>query len=157
MTKQGLRPVVQQQAVVAQSDALIDELRRADVVVIGLPLYNFGVPSQLKSWIDHVARAGETFRYTDKGPVGLLTGKRAVVFAARGGLHAGTPSDTQTGYIQTFLRFIGIHDVEFVYAEGLAISEASKAESLVAAHTAARRLATEAVAVSRADESAFAV
>ncbi len=148
---------LQQQAVVAQSDALIDELRRADLVVIGLPLYNFGVPSQLKSWIDHVARAGETFRYTDKGPVGLLTGKRAVVFAARGGLHAGTPSDTQTGYIQTFLRFIGITDVEFVYAEGLAISEASKTESLAAAHTAARRLADEAVAVRSSRESAFAV
>ena len=80
-----------QNAVVGYSDALIDELKRADVIVLGLPMYNFGVPSQLKAWFDHIARAGETFRYTEKGPVGLLTGKKAYVFAARGGLYAGTP------------------------------------------------------------------
>jgi FMN-dependent NADH-azoreductase len=133
----------EQQAVVAYSDALIDEVRAADLIVIGLPLYNFGVPSQLKAWIDHIARAGETFRYTEKGPIGLLGGKRAVIFATRGGLHAGTPTDTQTDYIKTLLGFIGITDVEFVYAEGLAISEASKQESLDSAYTAAHRLAGE--------------
>jgi len=94
------------------------------------------VPSQLKSWFDHIARAGETFCYTDKGPVGLLTGKKAYVFAARGGLHAGTPRDSQTGFVQTFLNFIGIRDVQFVYAEGLAMGEESRNESLAAAHAA---------------------
>jgi FMN-dependent NADH-azoreductase len=76
-----------QRAVIAYSDALIAELRRAEVLVLGLPMYNFGVPSQLKAWFDHVARAGETFKYTDKGSVGLLKGKRAYVFATRGGVY----------------------------------------------------------------------
>jgi len=109
-----------QQAVVAYSDTLIQELKQADVIVLGLPMYNFGVPSQLKAYFDHVARAGVTFKYTDQGPVGLLTGKKVYVFAARGGVYAGTPLDTQTSYVRDFLRFIGIDDVTFVYAEGLA-------------------------------------
>lgn len=120
----------EQRAIVAESDALIDELKAADTIVLGLPMYNFGIPSQLKAYFDHVARAGVTFRYTDKGPVGLLTGKKAYVFAARGGLYAGTPRDTATGYVREFLGFLGITDVEFVYAEGLAISDASKQASL---------------------------
>jgi len=111
-----------QHAVVAYSDSLIDELRRADIVVIGLPMYNFGVPSQLKAYFDHIARAGVTFKYTATGPVGLLTGKKVYVFAARGGLYAGTPLDTQTGYVRDFLAFLGMKDVQFVYAEGLAVS-----------------------------------
>ena len=115
-----------QHAVVAYSDALIDELKQADVIVLGLPMYNFGVPSQLKAYFDHIARAGATFKYTDKGPVGLLTAKKAYVFAARGGVYAGTPLDTQTSYVRDFLRFIGISDVTFVYAEGLAMSAQSK-------------------------------
>ena len=122
-----------QEAVVAYSDALIGELRRADVLVIGLPMYNFGVPSQLKAWIDHIARAGETFRYTEKGPQGLLTGKQAYIFATRGGLYAGTAADTQTQYLRQLLEFVGIADIEFVYAEGLAISEASRNAGLAAA------------------------
>lgn len=122
-----------QQAVVAFSDMLINELQQADVIVLGLPMYNFGVPSQLKAYFDHVARAGVTFKYTDKGPVGLLTGKRAYVFAARGGIYAGTPLDTQTGYVRDFLRFIGISDVNFIYAEGLAVSPESKAAGLAKA------------------------
>ena len=120
----------EQQAVVSYSDALIDELKRADIVVLGLPLYNFGVPSALKAYFDHIGRAGATFRYTEKGPVGMLTGKKVYVFAARGGFYAGTPNDTQTPYIRAFLSFIGMSDIEFVYAEGLAISEASKQASL---------------------------
>jgi len=90
----------EQKAIVAYSDALIDELRRAEVIVLGLPMYNFGVPSQLKSWIDHIARSGETFKYSEKGRVGLLTGKKAYVLAARGGLYAGSPADTQTAYVR---------------------------------------------------------
>jgi FMN-dependent NADH-azoreductase len=120
----------EQNEVVAYSDKLIGELKQADVVVLGLPMYNFGVPSTLKAYFDHIARAGVTFRYTEKGPVGLLTGKKAYVFAARGGIYHGTPRDTQTPYVRDFLAFLGITDVEFVYAEGLAISEASKTASL---------------------------
>ena len=130
-----------QQAVVTYSDALIEELKRADVVVLGLPLYNFGLPSTLKAYFDHVGRAGVTFRYTEKGPVGLLTGKKVYVFAARGGLYAGTPNDSQTPYIRTFLSFIGMSDIEFVYAEGLSISEASKQQSIARARAEAERLA----------------
>jgi FMN-dependent NADH-azoreductase len=129
-----------QEAVVAYSDALIDELRRADVIVLGLPMYNFGVPSMLKAYFDHIARAGITFRYTETGSVGLLTGKKAYVFATRGGLYAGTALDTQTAYVREFLRFVGIADVEFVYAEGLNISAASKQAGLARARRAVARL-----------------
>src|SRR5580700_9621032 len=122
-----------QHAVVAYSDALIDELKRADIVVIGLPMYNFGVPSQLKAYFDHIARAGVTFKYTATGPVGLLTGKKVYVFAARGGLYAGSPLDTQTGYVRDFLAFLGIEQVEFVYAEGLSIGAAGRSASLAKA------------------------
>ena len=130
-----------QHAVVAYSDSLIDELKRADVIILGLPMYNFGVPSQLKAYFDHVARAGVTFKYTEKGPVGLLTGKKVYVFAARGGVYEGTPLDTQTSYVRDFLRFLGITDVEFVYAEGLAMSAQSKEAGLAKAAAEIARLA----------------
>lgn len=130
-----------QQAVVDYSDALIAELRTADVLVIGLPMYNFGVPSQLKAWFDHIARAGETFRYTPNGPVGLLRDKTAYIFATRGGLYVGTPLDTQSGYVRDFLRFIGIDEVEFVYAEGMALSADHKAVGLAQAASRIDRLA----------------
>jgi FMN-dependent NADH-azoreductase len=146
LAKPGERSV-EQQAVVEYSDALIDELKRADVLVLGLPMYNFGVPSTLKAYIDHIARAGATFKYTEKGPVGLLTGKKAYVFATRGGLYAGTPLDTQTAYVRDMLRFLGIDDVEFVYAEGLAIGAERKAAALSEAQRAIERLAApEAIA-----------
>ena len=116
----------EQQAVAGYSETLIDELKRADVIVLGLPLYNFGVPSSLKAYFDHIGRAGITFRYTDKGPEGLLKGKKVYVFATRGGLYSGTPLDTQTSYVRDFLGFLGMKDVEFVYAEGLAMGDASK-------------------------------
>ena len=130
-----------QHAVVAYSDILIGELKQADVIVIGLPMYNFGVPSQLKAYFDHIARVGVTFRYTEKGPVGLLDGKKVYVFAARGGLYAGTPMDTQSNYVRDFLRFLGMTDVEFVYAEGLAISPQSKELGLARAAAEIARLA----------------
>lgn len=97
--------------------------------------------SQLKAYFDHVARAGVTFRYTANGPEGLIKHKKAYVFAARGGLYAGTPLDTQTHYVRDFLRFIGIEDVEFVYAEGLAISAESKTQALAQANDSIARLA----------------
>jgi FMN-dependent NADH-azoreductase len=140
LAKPGERSL-EQQSVVDYSDALIDELKRADVLVLGLPMYNFGVPSTLKAYIDHIARAGETFKYTDKGPVGLLTGKKTYVFATRGGLYVGTPLDTQTAYVRDMLRFLGIDDVEFVYAEGLAINAERKAAALSKAQRAIERLA----------------
>jgi FMN-dependent NADH-azoreductase len=126
---------------VAYSDALIDELRQAEMIVLGLPMYNFGVPSQLKAYFDHIARAGVTFNYTEKGPVGQLTGKKVYVFATRGGLYAGTPMDTQTRYVRDFLGFIGMSDVEFVYAEGLAVSPQSREAGLAKAVAEIARLA----------------
>ncbi|HEX2824867.1 MAG TPA: NAD(P)H-dependent oxidoreductase [Burkholderiales bacterium] len=123
----------EQRAVLEYSDGLIDELKAADVIVLGLPLYNFGVPSTLKAYFDHIARAGVTFRYTESGALGLLTGKKAYVLAARGGIYAGTPQDTQTAYVRGFLAFLGITDVEFVYAEGLAIGEATRESALTKA------------------------
>jgi FMN-dependent NADH-azoreductase len=126
----------EQQTVIDYSDELIEELRSADLVVLGLPMYNFGVPSSLKAYFDHIARAGVTFRYTASGPVGLLTGKQAIVFATRGGLHAGKASDSQTGFIQTLFAFLGFDDVQFVYAEGLAISDEQRTNALGQAHVA---------------------
>ncbi len=130
-----------QHAKVAYSDALIAELQAADVLVIGLPMYNLGVPSMLKAWIDHVARAGVTFRYTASGPQGLLSGKKAYVFATRGGRYAGTAFDTQTDFVRNFLGFIGIAEVEFVYAEGLNMGDESKTAGLAAAHAELARIA----------------
>lgn len=130
-----------QVSIVAESDALIEELRAADLVVLGLPMYNFGVPSQLKSWFDHLARAGVTFRYTPDGPVGLVGDRRVIVFAARGGRYAGTPLDTQTGFVRNFLRFIGIESVEFVYAEGLNLGDEHRRDALADAGAAIERIA----------------
>jgi FMN-dependent NADH-azoreductase len=124
---------VEQQRHVSESDALIDELRGADVLVLGVPMYNFGVPSTLKAYFDHVARAGVTFRYTAEGPVGLLTGKRAFVFATRGGRYAGTDADLQSAYLRRFLGFIGIRDLEFIYAEGLSLGAEQREQALAAA------------------------
>src|SRR6185369_15493621 len=137
----------EQRAVVAYSDGLIDELKRADLIVLGLPLYNFGIPSMLKAYIDDIARAGVTFRYSETGPVGLLTGKKAFVIAARGGRYAGTPLDTQTSYVRDFLRFIGIDDVQFVYAEGLNMGAERKDAALAQARAEIERIAAMPVAM----------
>ena len=130
-----------QHAVVAYSDALINELKQADVVVLGLPMYNFGVPSQLKAYFDHIARIGVTFEYTEKGPVGKLTDKKVYVFAARGGVYEGTPMDTQTSYVRDFLRFLGMTHVEFIYAEGLNMGPQSKQAALAKAEAEIAHLA----------------
>ncbi len=119
-----------QQAIVDLSDTLIAELRAADTVVIGLPLYNFGMPSTLKSWFDHVLRAGITFRYTADGPEGLVGDRKVHVLAARGDFYKDTPQDTQTPFLTTLLNFIGIEDIEFVYAEGLAVSDEAREQSM---------------------------
>lgn len=132
---------LRQQAEVACSDALIADLQEADVVVLGLPMYNFGIPSALKAYFDHVARAGVTFRYTATGPQGLLAGKRVRVFAARGGSYLGTDKDTQTAYVRNFFGFLGMADIEFVYAEGLALGDDHKAAALDFAHAEVDALA----------------
>ncbi|MBU3594758.1 NAD(P)H-dependent oxidoreductase [Polynucleobacter sp. 71A-WALBACH] len=119
-----------QKVLASQSDDLVKEISEADTVVLALPMYNFGIPSQLKSYFDNLARAGMTFKYTATGPVGLLIGKKAIVLATRGGFYFGTDKDTQTKYVKDFLGFIGITDVEFIYAEGLAVSPEQKAKSL---------------------------
>ena len=131
----------QQQAVVDFSDALIAQIKDADAIAMGLPMYNFGIPSTLKAYFDHIARAGVTFRYTENGPVGLLGGKKVYIFAARGGLYAGTAKDSQTTYVRDFLNFIGLSDVEFVYAEGLNMGEERKNAALDSAQQQLERLA----------------
>jgi FMN-dependent NADH-azoreductase len=123
----------EQQAYVAESDALIEEIKQAQIIVIGLPMYNFGIPSTLKAYFDQIARAGVTFRYTENGPEGLLTGKKVYVFAARGGIYAGTPLDSQTNYVRDFLGFLGMDNTEFVYAEGLNMGETAKEAALAGA------------------------
>jgi FMN-dependent NADH-azoreductase len=130
-----------QHDLVTLSDRLIDELRAADVIVLGLPMYNFGVPSTLKAYFDHVARAGVTFRYTENGPVGLLAGKLVYVLAARGGRYVDTGRDTQSAYVRTFLAFLGLDEVEFVYAEGLALGPAPREAALAQANAVIARLA----------------
>lgn len=108
-----------QAARVALDDVLIAEVQAADVLVLGVPMYNFGVPAQLKNWIDAIARNGVTFRYTENGPEGLLTGKKVYVGLARGGRYRGTEGDSQVPYLKTVLGFLGMTDVHFIYAEGL--------------------------------------
>jgi len=141
----------------AVSEALVSQLLAADVVVIGAPLYNFSIPSQLKAWIDRIAQPGRTFTYTDKGPKGLAVGKTVIVASSRGGSYstteAGRALEHQESYLQTVLGFIGITDVRFVRAEGLAMGDAARAQALssadraIRAHTAvAANEATAAVA-----------
>ncbi|SFP40537.1 FMN-dependent NADH-azoreductase [Geopseudomonas sagittaria] len=126
----------EQAARVALDDALIAQVQAVDVIVLGVPMYNFGVPVQLKTWIDAIARAGVTFRYTENGPQGLLQGKKVYVALARGGLYRDTPNDSQVPYLKSVLAFLGMTDVEFVYAEGLAMGAegADKAFAAAQAH-----------------------
>ncbi len=123
----------EQAARVALDDALIAEIQAADVVVIGAPMYNFGVSTQLKNWIDAIARARVTFEYTEKGPVGLLTGKTVYVVLTRGGVHRGTERDSQVPYLRAVLGFLGMTELNFVYAEGLAMGPEAEAQALAAA------------------------
>ena len=134
-----------QQAVIDESDALIAEIKAADIIVLGLPMYNFGIPSQLKSYFDHLARAGVTFRYTAEGPVGLVGDRKVYVLATRGGYYQGTPRDSQTPYVRDFLNFIGIQNVEFIYAEGLNVNPEAKEKALAQATAEIKRLAEEVI------------
>lgn len=127
-----------QHQMVADSDTLIAELNSADTIVLGAPMYNFSVPSVLRAYFDHIARAGVTFRYTANGPEGLLEGKKAVVFITRGGIYG--EGHSQTEYVRQFLGFIGITDVDIIHVEGLAMNENTKAESLSTAEEKITRL-----------------
>jgi len=118
---------------VALDDALIAQVQAADVLVLGVPMYNFGVPSQLKNWIDAISRAGVTFRYNANGPEGLLKGKKVYVALARGGLYRNTPADTQVPYLETVLTFLGMTDVHFVYAEGLNMGDEAQQQGIASA------------------------
>ena len=121
----------------ARSEALVTQFLAADVVVVGAPMYNFAIPSQLKAWIDRIAQAGRTFTYTEKGPVGLATGKTVIVVSSRGGVYStsegGRAMEHQESYLQTVFGFVGITDVRFVRAEGIAMGEAQKSAALAAA------------------------
>jgi FMN-dependent NADH-azoreductase len=122
-----------QAARVALDDALIAEVQAADAIVLGVPMYNFGVPVQLKNWIDAIARNGVSFRYTDQGPEGLLKGKSVYVALARGGSYRGTDADSQVPYLKTVLGFLGMTDVHFIYAEGLNMGEEAAARGFAQA------------------------
>jgi len=136
----------EQQAIVDFSDKLIRELQEAEVIVIGAPMYNFGISSTLRAYFDHVARSGVTFRYTASGPEGLIKGKKTYVVVTRGGVYEPS-ADTQTAYLRQFLAFVGLIDVEFIYAEGLALGAEAQERSLSAArHTIAKLLPANALA-----------
>lgn len=123
----------EQQQRADQSLALVEQLRNADVLVLGVPMYNFGISSQLKDWVDNVSINQETFRYTANGPEGLLKNKRALVGFARGGMYRDTEIDTQTPYFKAWLSFVGIEDVQFIYAEGLNMGEEANAAGFATA------------------------
>jgi FMN-dependent NADH-azoreductase len=130
----------------ALSDALIAELKAADLVVIGAPMYNFGMASTLKAWFDHVLRAGITFRYSEAGPEGLVTGKKAIVIESRAGLYSSGPAaamDSQEPHLRTLLAFMGLEDVAFVRAEKLAFGPDAAAASIAEAIDQLRGLAAE--------------
>lgn len=129
-----------QQQLVRQSDEFIDQLQQATELVLAVPMYNFGVPSQLRSYFDHIARAGVTFSYTPEGPKGKLSMDKVTVVATRGGQYAGTPMDTQTEYLKNFLRFLGMDRVQFVYAEGTAMGEDALADAIAKARNALQLL-----------------
>jgi FMN-dependent NADH-azoreductase len=134
----GLSEVQQQENAV--SEALVSQFLAADVLVIGAPLYNFSIPSQLKAWIDRVAQVGRTFKYTDKGPQGLAGGKTVIVASTRGGVYStsegGRAMEHQESYLSTVFGFFGITDVRFVRAEGVAMGDAAKAQAMASAQAA---------------------
>ena len=123
----------EQAARAALDDALIAEIQAHDTIVLGVPMYNFGVSVQLKNWIDAIARVGVTFRYTETGPEGLLKGKKVYVALARGGLYRGTDKDAQVPYLKTVLGFLGMTDLQFIYAEGLAMGPEAAEKGFVQA------------------------
>lgn len=143
MRPSGQELTQRQKQAVELSDSLIEELKNADVIVMGVPMYNFNISTQLKNYFDLIARAGVTFRYTEKGPEGLITGKKAYILTSRGGIHKDTPTDLVVPYLKLFLGFIGITEIDFVFQEGIAYGpEASQkaledAKSFIQQHVSA--------------------
>ena len=131
----------EQHARVALDQVLIDEVRAADVIVIGVPMINFGISSQLKNWIDAIAKAGITFKYTATGPVGLIEGKKVYAVLTRGGVYRDQPHDTQVPYLRQTLGFLGIRDIEFIYAEGLNVGPEAADKGLASAREHIARIA----------------
>lgn len=123
----------EQSARVAVDDAVIEQVKSADVIVLGVPMYNFGIPVQLKAWLDAITRAKVTFQYTENGPEGLLKGKKVYLALARGGRYRNTPNDSQVPYLTTILGFLGMTDLHFIYAEGLAMGEEAAAQAFTEA------------------------
>ena len=136
------------------SERLVSQFLASDVIVVGAPLYNFSVPTQLKAWIDRLAQAGRTFKYTDKGPVGLAGGKTVIVASTRGGMYStsegGQAMEHQESYLKVVFGFFGITDVRFVRAEGIAMGDAAKAAAITAARTDIATAVTEAANQDRA-------
>lgn len=137
-----------QKAENAISEALVQQFLDADVIVVGAPLYNFSIPSQLKAWIDRICQVGRTFKYTEKGPQGLAGGKTVIVASTRGGMYStsegGRAMEHQESYLQAVFGFLGITDVRIVRAEGLAMGEAGRAQALASANTDIKTVTTEA-------------
>lgn len=136
----------EQQALAAISDNFIAQVQAADVVVIGVPMYNFALPSQLKALFDRLARAGVTFKYTEQGSVGLLADKPVVFALARGGVYANGPADSQVPFLTSFFNFVGLTQLNFVYAEGLNMGPESAEQALAAAHAQLDQLASSLLA-----------
>ena len=142
------RSLAQREAA-AYADALIEEAEAADVIVIAAPMYNFTIPSTLKAWIDHIARAGRTFRYGPAGPEGMLRGKKVFVVTARGGIYSEGPGkamDFQEPYLRSILGFIGLDDVTFIHVEGLKVGPRGAEKGIAHAGTAIREIAPVAIA-----------
>ncbi|GAB2686516.1 FMN-dependent NADH-azoreductase [Aliiglaciecola aliphaticivorans] len=133
-----INAITEQKAELA--DELIAEVQRADTIVIAAPMYNFAIPTQLKSWFDHIARAGVTFKYTETGPVGLLMNKKVYIVSARGGLHKQKGTDLDVRYLTTMLAFLGLTNVEFIDAEGVNLGDEARSKSIDAAEKQALAL-----------------
>jgi len=124
----------------AYSNEQIRQIKSANIIVIAAPMYNFSIPSVLKAWFDHIARAGETFRYTSNGPEGLLKNKKVYLVTTRGGIHENKPTDSLIPFVKTFLAFVGLNDVEIIYAEGLNMGNGEREKGLNQASEAIEKL-----------------
>lgn len=127
-----------QQAAVALSNELIADIQSADRIVVGVPMYNFGIPTQLKSWLDYICRAGVTFRYTEQGPEGMLANKPVLLVTTTGGMHRNTATDLALAHVQTVLGFIGLADQHVAYAQGLGMGDEARQKGLDSARDEAR-------------------
>ena len=143
---EGLTPTQKHEN--ARTERLLSQFMSADVIVVGAPMYNFSIPSQLKAWIDRIAQVGRTFKYTEKGPVGLAAGKTVIVASARGGVYSSNPAlsflEHQESYLKAVFGFLGITDVRFVRAEGVALGESAKADAIASAEADIRAQLVEA-------------